>query len=51
MNSCLQSLLTLEDFINDLSSQEQVWSRSPGTEVLRYRVSDWRRTLNVTASL
>ncbi|XP_047449394.1 ubiquitin carboxyl-terminal hydrolase 29-like [Mugil cephalus] len=34
MNSSLQSLLTLREFIMDVSSQEEVWSLSPGTEII-----------------
>ncbi|XP_071329208.1 uncharacterized protein [Trachinotus anak] len=36
MNSCLQSLLTLEDFIRDLDQQEQVWSLDPDSTIIRY---------------
>lgn len=36
MNSCLQSLLTLEDFIKSISCQEPVWSTTPNAAVMRY---------------
>ncbi|XP_071349293.1 ubiquitin carboxyl-terminal hydrolase 37-like isoform X2 [Trachinotus anak] len=35
MNSCLQSLLTLEDFIRDLDQQEQVWSLDPDSTIIK----------------
>ncbi|XP_035535009.1 ubiquitin carboxyl-terminal hydrolase 37-like [Morone saxatilis] len=35
LSSCLQSLLTLEDFIRDLSSQEQVWTSVPKAQLIR----------------
>ncbi|XP_036980858.1 ubiquitin carboxyl-terminal hydrolase 37-like [Acanthopagrus latus] len=34
MNSCLQSLLTLEDFIKSISCQEPVWSTTPNAAVM-----------------
>ncbi|XP_030297056.1 ubiquitin carboxyl-terminal hydrolase 37-like [Sparus aurata] len=34
MNSCLQSLLTLEDFVKSISCQEPVWSVTPNTAVM-----------------
>ncbi|KAE8301090.1 hypothetical protein D5F01_LYC01246 [Larimichthys crocea] len=35
MNSCLQSLLTLEDFVGAFRSQEQVWSSDPEAALIR----------------
>ncbi|XP_071330085.1 ubiquitin carboxyl-terminal hydrolase 37-like isoform X1 [Trachinotus anak] len=35
INSCLQSLLTLEDFVRDISQQEQVWSLIPEGAIMR----------------
>ncbi|XP_044073895.1 ubiquitin carboxyl-terminal hydrolase 37-like isoform X2 [Siniperca chuatsi] len=35
MNSCLQSLLTLEDFVRAISGQEQVWSLIPEATLMR----------------
>ncbi|TKS69340.1 Ubiquitin carboxyl-terminal hydrolase 37 [Collichthys lucidus] len=35
MNSCLQSLLTLEDFVEAFRSQEQVWSSDPEAALIR----------------
>ncbi|XP_041815293.1 ubiquitin carboxyl-terminal hydrolase 12-like [Chelmon rostratus] len=35
INSSLQSLLTLEDFVTAISSQEQVWSLLPEAELMR----------------
>ncbi|KAK1903690.1 Ubiquitin carboxyl-terminal hydrolase 37, partial [Dissostichus eleginoides] len=35
MNSSLQGLLTLKDFIRDLSQQQQVWSHLPEAEIIR----------------
>lgn len=37
MNSSLQSLLALEDFVRDFSCQERVWSSVPMARLLRYR--------------
>lgn len=36
MNSSLQSLLTLTDFVRDISRQEEVWSSAPQAELIRY---------------
>ncbi|KAF3837899.1 hypothetical protein F7725_009667, partial [Dissostichus mawsoni] len=35
MNSSLQGLLTLKDFIRDLSQQQEVWSHLPEAEIIR----------------
>ncbi|KAL7385783.1 hypothetical protein ABVT39_000223 [Epinephelus coioides] len=35
MNASLQSLLTLEDFIGDISRMEQVWSSVPEAQLMR----------------
>ncbi|XP_034554809.1 ubiquitin carboxyl-terminal hydrolase 37-like isoform X1 [Notolabrus celidotus] len=35
MNACLQSLLTMEDFVNSINSQEQVWRSIPEAQLLR----------------
>ncbi|XP_034554961.1 ubiquitin carboxyl-terminal hydrolase 37-like isoform X2 [Notolabrus celidotus] len=35
MNACLQSLFTMEDFVNSINSQEQVWRSIPEARVLR----------------
>ncbi|XP_074541937.1 ubiquitin carboxyl-terminal hydrolase 37-like [Halichoeres trimaculatus] len=35
MNSSLQSLLTLEDFVRDVSCQEEVWSPVPQAQLIR----------------
>ncbi|XP_045886885.1 ubiquitin carboxyl-terminal hydrolase 37-like isoform X2 [Micropterus dolomieu] len=35
MNSSLQSLITLADFIRDISCQEQVWTSVPEAELIR----------------
>ncbi|XP_018529131.1 ubiquitin carboxyl-terminal hydrolase 37 [Lates calcarifer] len=35
LNSSLQSLLTLEDFVKDIEHQEQVWSLVPEAAILR----------------
>ncbi len=36
LNSCLQSLLTLEDFVRAIACQEQVWSLNPEAALMRY---------------
>ncbi|XP_034535470.1 ubiquitin carboxyl-terminal hydrolase 37-like [Notolabrus celidotus] len=36
MNSCLQSLLTLDDFVNDVKRQKKVWRSNPDAGVMRY---------------
>lgn len=36
MNSSLQSLLTLEDFVRDISCQERVWGSVSAAQVMRY---------------
>ncbi len=36
MNSSLQSLLTLTEFIRDVNSQEEAWSLIPEAELIRY---------------
>ncbi|KAI3368751.1 hypothetical protein L3Q82_025740, partial [Scortum barcoo] len=35
LNSCLQSLLTLEDFVKAIAEQEQVWSLIPEAAIMR----------------
>jgi len=39
MNSSLQGLLTLKDFIRDLSQQQEVWSHLPEAEIIRYTLT------------
>ncbi|XP_019215314.1 ubiquitin carboxyl-terminal hydrolase 26 isoform X2 [Oreochromis niloticus] len=41
MNSCLQSLLNIEEFIRDISRQEVLWSAVPEAQLLR-RLTDIR---------
>ncbi|AWP04845.1 putative ubiquitin carboxyl-terminal hydrolase 37-like [Scophthalmus maximus] len=36
INSCLQSLLTLEDFVTDIRRQEHVWSAIPEATLMKY---------------
>ncbi|XP_034540865.1 ubiquitin carboxyl-terminal hydrolase 37-like [Notolabrus celidotus] len=36
MNSCLQSLLTLDDFVDDIKRQKKVWRSNPDAGVMRY---------------
>ncbi|XP_030613504.1 ubiquitin carboxyl-terminal hydrolase 37-like [Archocentrus centrarchus] len=35
MNSCLQTFLSLQDFMSDISCQEDLWSSVPGAQLLR----------------
>ncbi|XP_039979360.1 ubiquitin carboxyl-terminal hydrolase 37-like isoform X2 [Xiphias gladius] len=47
MNSSLQGLLTLEDFVRSISCQERVWSSVPEAQLLR-RLMDIRDTHSST---
>ncbi|XP_030578446.1 ubiquitin carboxyl-terminal hydrolase 37-like isoform X2 [Archocentrus centrarchus] len=45
MNSCLQTLLSLQDFMRDISRQKDLWGLVPGAQLLR-RFTDIRDCLD-----